>query len=137
MNTEPQRWLLPRSPDSPAVARRHITQACRGLARDLVDVTILLTSELVTNAVRYGHGQIRLHFTEDRDRVLVEVHDDGGGELTPHVVDPDPSAQNGRGLLLVEALSSEWGTTSTPDGGPGKRVWFQIRKAAQKRLVRD
>jgi hypothetical protein len=58
----------------------------------------------------------------DGDVVRVGVRDTGGG--TPPVGHPEPTAPSGRGLALVEALSSAWGTQVHPDG---KTVWFEGR----------
>jgi hypothetical protein len=53
--------------------------------------------------------------------VRVLVSDAGGG--VPTVGHPEPTAPSGRGLALVEALSTDWGTDSRPDG---KTVWFEV-----------
>ena len=57
----------------------------------------------------------------------VEVHD--GNPALPAKRQATPMDEGGRGIALVEALSSGWGAESTEDG---KRVWFEV--AAARRL---
>ena len=88
-----------------------------------MQVVVLLASELVSNAVVHGPeaGAVRIHVRIDGATVRVGVRDSGGG--TPTVGHPEPTAPSGRGLALVEALSSDWGIQSHPDG---KTVWFEV-----------
>jgi anti-sigma regulatory factor (Ser/Thr protein kinase) len=85
----------------------------------LADTVELLVSELVTNAVRHGAGDIGLRLIRT-DSLLCEVRDDGY-EL-PTLRRADVTAENGRGLQLVTALAERWGTQRTPTG---KVVWFE------------
>jgi len=55
------------------VARRHVAAACEGLSRDLVEVTLLLTSEVVTHAVASGGADIRLSLDQQERWLRVEV----------------------------------------------------------------
>ncbi len=124
-----QHWVLPREPTSPALARRHLRSAAAGLPRDLLEIALLLTSELVTNAVRYGGDHIVLSVADEPELLRVEVHDDG--PRVPSLGAAENHAVGGRGLLLVESLAQEWGTA--PGGSrsqPGKSVWFTLRKAS-------
>ena len=86
-------------------------------------VVELLTGELVSNAVVHGPhaGAVRVQVRIDGEVVRVGVRDSGGG--TPTVGHPEPTAPSGRGLALVEALSSAWGTQVHADG---KTVWFEV-----------
>jgi anti-sigma regulatory factor (Ser/Thr protein kinase) len=122
-------WVLPSHASSPAVARSHVAQACAGLARDLVEITLLLTSEVVTNAVVHGKGQIRMSLARDDRTLRIEVEDESPSH--PVAAQRGGLADGGRGLILLESLASEWGTVSAgPEGaaaGAGKRVWFQMR----------
>lgn len=95
----------------------------------LVETTELLVSELVTNAVhtsaglperQHGLPTVRLWLGADHERVLIQVWD--ADERMPVRHRPDPDAEHGRGLLLVEAFSEDWGTYR-PAGYPGKVVW--------------
>jgi anti-sigma regulatory factor (Ser/Thr protein kinase) len=84
---------------------------------------VLLTSELVTNAVRHAHLEdadvIRLEVTTQPHAVRVIVIDEGPG------FDPGRPATDrgtgGWGLKLVDALSDRWGTQAAPHG-----VWFEL-----------
>lgn len=124
-----QHWVLPKESSSPALARRHLRSAGTGLPRDLLEIALLLTSEIVTNAVKYGGDRIVLSITEEPELLRVEVHDDGS--RVPHLGAAENHAIGGRGLLLVESLAHEWGTA--PGRGrtpPGKSVWFTLRKTS-------
>ena len=120
-------WVLPSHATSPAKARRHVAEACRGLSRDLVDLTLLLTSEVVTNAIAHGRGHVRMSVSRGESDLRVDVEDKGAGRPCRSVTDPGPLAESGRGLVLLEALASEWGTTPSRPPSLGKRVWFRMR----------
>ncbi|MGW5094971.1 SpoIIE family protein phosphatase [Streptomyces nodosus] len=114
-------WTLPREPRSVGRAREY----ARGqlLAWDLeplVDTTELLVSELVTNALRYGEGEIRLRLLLDRTLVC-EVWD--SGLVQPRRRRARDTDEGGRGLQLVGLLSAAWGSRRTPHG---KTVWFEL-----------
>lgn len=98
----------------------------------------LLVSELVTNGVQASEGMIGCRYQgrwkpgvppvsmwlcSDRQSVLVQVWD--GSNRRPERKEVDLEAVGGRGLLLVEALSAEWGTY-TPERSTGKVVWALI-----------
>ena len=101
----------------------------------LADTAELLVSEIVTNAVRasapIAHQQcetgqaprpqqMRLWLTSDRHSVLIQVWDSDHHHPVPRDVGAD--AEDGRGLLLIETLSTQWGC-HVPDGQAGKIVW--------------
>ncbi len=99
----------------------------------LADTVELLVSEIATNAVRAsariarqrraGQVPVRLWLTSDRCSVLIQVWDADRHQPLPRHLGPD--AECGRGLLLVETLSAEWGYYQ-PDGPgrpAGKIVW--------------
>lgn len=114
-------WRLPREPRSVGRAR----ELARGqlIAWDLdelVDTTELLVSELVTNALRYGEGEIRLRLLRDRTLVC-EVWD--SGLVQPRRRRARDTDEGGRGLQLVGLLSTGWGSRRTPRG---KTVWFEL-----------
>ncbi|MDG9715667.1 SpoIIE family protein phosphatase [Streptomyces sp. DH24] len=113
-------WELPADPAVVADARR---RAARQLAQwdleELVFTTELVVSELVTNAIRYSAGPIRLRLI--RERALVcEVFD--GGATAPHLRHPRTTDEGGRGLLLVSQVTQRWGTRFVPDG---KIIWAE------------
>lgn len=87
----------------------------------LKDNALLVVSELVTNAVKQRDV---FQFVLDRDgeRALVEVTDAGPGK--PAVKNAGETDIGGRGLLLVEAISDDWGVRF--ETGGGKTVWAVI-----------
>ncbi|MEU0049651.1 SpoIIE family protein phosphatase [Streptomyces sp. NPDC006184] len=114
-------WTLPREPRSVGRAREY----ARGQLADwglepLIDTTELLVSELVTNALRYGEGDIRLRLLLDRTLVC-EVWD--SGLVQPRRRRARDTDEGGRGLQLVGLLSAAWGSRRTPRG---KTVWFEL-----------
>jgi anti-sigma regulatory factor (Ser/Thr protein kinase) len=114
---------FPDGPEAASAVRRWIRQSSRGLDRLLREDIVLLATELVTNAVRHGRGEVAVRLWPGPDVVRVEVSD-----ANPHRPEPggyDLDAEDGRGLLIVGALSSRWGTAPLP-GGAGKTVWFEL-----------
>jgi anti-sigma regulatory factor (Ser/Thr protein kinase) len=101
-----------------------------------VDTAELIVSELVTNAVQASAGltgsrydgrwtpgtpPVRVWLCSDRQRVVAAVWD-GSDRMPARTMPDDPEAERGRGLLLVETLSAEWGV-HTPARSSGKVVW--------------
>ncbi|MFI8218965.1 SpoIIE family protein phosphatase [Streptomyces sp. NPDC085932] len=113
-------WELPSDPAVVAEARRTATRQLAHWGLDeLVFTTELVVSELVTNAIRYSTGPIRLRLI--RERALVcEVFDNGA--TAPHLRHPRTTDEGGRGLLLVSQLTQRWGTRFIPDG---KIIWAE------------
>jgi len=86
------------------------------------DVAVLLTSELVTNAVSHvAAGAIELTVSCFCGELRVDVHDTSC--LLPVLVDAPADAETGRGLMLVATLAADWGAYSTP---AGKAVYFTL-----------
>ncbi|MFD4628047.1 SpoIIE family protein phosphatase [Streptomyces sp. NPDC058475] len=114
-------WTLPREPRSVGRAREYArTQLVSWGLGPLVDTAELLVSELVTNALRYGEGEIRLRLLLDRTLVC-EVWD--AGLVQPRRRRARDTDEGGRGLQLVGLLSAAWGSRRTPRG---KTVWFEL-----------
>ncbi|MGW0415263.1 SpoIIE family protein phosphatase [Streptomyces collinus] len=114
-------WTLPREPRSVGRAREYArAQLVAWDLEPLVDTTELLVSELVTNALRYGEGEIRLRLLLDRTLVC-EVWD--SGLVQPRRRRARDTDEGGRGLQLVGLLSAAWGSRRTPRG---KTVWFEL-----------
>ncbi|MFJ1972072.1 ATP-binding protein [Streptomyces sp. NPDC087903] len=118
-------WTFPAEPGAVRDARA----AVRGRLRDwglesLADLTALLVSELVTNALRHATGPIGVRLVRPAapgDVLRVEVSDpfpDLPRERTAR-----PEDESGRGLQLVAHTSRRWGTRP---GGVGKTVWFEL-----------
>jgi serine phosphatase RsbU (regulator of sigma subunit)/anti-sigma regulatory factor (Ser/Thr protein kinase) len=87
---------------------------------DLVPVTELLVSELVTNAIKYAKGEILLRLILDSGSLACEVHD--SSPALPRVLQVDKDAENGRGLHVVSQLASRWGARRNHSG---KVVWCE------------
>jgi anti-sigma regulatory factor (Ser/Thr protein kinase) len=120
------RVRLATGPAAPAEARRRVRDAIRSWQVPVdLDAALLLTSELVTNAVRHEAGQgaqaVVLAIARSRGRLRVDVHDTSCS--LPTVAEVPADAETGRGLLLVETLSDEWGFYRTP---AGKAVYFTL-----------
>jgi PAS domain S-box-containing protein len=114
-------WTLPREPRSVGRAREHARGRLQSWDLEpLVDTAELLVSELVTNALRYGEGDIRLRLLLDRTLVC-EVWD--AGLVQPRRRRARDTDEGGRGLQLVGLLSAAWGSRRTPRG---KTVWFEL-----------
>jgi anti-sigma regulatory factor (Ser/Thr protein kinase) len=94
------------------------------MSSDLVSIAQLLTSELVTNALSHGAGDIHLSLVDDKGQLLIEVTDES--RTSPRQRHVEPQDESGRGLMLLERLSSAWGVKPAP-GAQGKTVWFTLR----------
>jgi anti-sigma regulatory factor (Ser/Thr protein kinase) len=87
-------------------------------------VAVLLTSELVTNAIRHEPGEtVMLVIACTRGQLRVDVHDTSRSVPVPVPVDAPADAETGRGLMLVASLSTDWGYYRTP---AGKAVYFTL-----------
>jgi anti-sigma regulatory factor (Ser/Thr protein kinase) len=115
----------PQKPLRPTVLqKRRVTLAAEPAAAGSVDasIAVLLTSELVTNAIRHEQGDtITLVITCAYGQLHVDVHDTSC--TLPVPMDGSPDAETGRGLVLVASLSSSWGYYRTPTG---KAVYFTL-----------
>jgi anti-sigma regulatory factor (Ser/Thr protein kinase) len=116
---------LPHGLAASAIARRHVEAAGAEWHQEVRGVALLLTSELVTNAVVHGSAPVSLLLRHGPGRVRIEVSDTGSD--LPARPDPQLTAtgESGRGLQLVDALASDWGSEPHPTG-PGKITWFEL-----------
>jgi len=110
-------------PIAAAQARAQVRAAIRGWDVPVdPDVAILLTSELVTNAVTHGTGEpVTLAIDCSGGRLRVDVHDTSCA--LPLLSEAPGDAETGRGLMLVASLAAEWGFYRTP---VGKAVYFTL-----------
>jgi anti-sigma regulatory factor (Ser/Thr protein kinase) len=116
-------------PSAVPCARLHTRQILWewGLA-DLCESGELLVSELTTNAVRVSQSldpasPVRLWLLSDKQCLIVVVWD--SSPRRPVRMDVVGDAEGGRGLLLVEAISENWGWFTPRDIG-GKCVWCEV-----------
>ena len=108
------------------MARAHVREACRHLSDDRLGDAVLLTSELVGNALRHGRPPAELVIDSLPDAVTIGVGDRNPTLPGTTPSEPDPEQTSGRGLLIVQALSTRWGVTPRREGGAGKTVWFTV-----------
>jgi len=116
--------LAPR-PASAAEARQFVSRLLDGVSDEAHDIGVLLTSELVTNALLYAQGRITVRVVPAGGAVRVIVQDGNHQAVRPRSVGLD--ATSGRGLALVEQLSASWGVVLVEDDG--KEVWFEVPRA--------
>jgi len=104
-------------------AREIVAQACETWRLPhLVDDAQLIITELVSNGVRHAKSDLYLLIML-RDRYLHLSVADASGDV-PRRVLPDPNnGEGGRGLLLIDAVATAWGSSPTPDG---KVVWATL-----------
>lgn len=120
---------LPPDPRSVSAARRFVDARVPDLDDDTRDSLLLLTSELVTNAVVHARTELEVGVTlTDRD-VLVTVHDLDLGRSEQRGDERD----GGRGLPLVEALSEATGRVA--HSGGGKTAWFRLARPGAGRAA--
>jgi anti-anti-sigma regulatory factor/anti-sigma regulatory factor (Ser/Thr protein kinase) len=113
---------------APAAARQYVRDVLEywrlALPDDgVIDRAELLADELVTNAVLHARTSLRLRLELYGDLLHVAVHDASPRLL--RLVPDDPHSEAGRGLGLLERLSTAWGVHQRPDGG--KVVWCTLR----------
>lgn len=109
--------------DAPRAARRAVAACCTraGAGKTCSDSAELMTSEVVTNAMLHSNGPVTFGVECGGPLLRVEVGDDDARR--PSVPEQDETAESGRGMRIVQALSSAWGVQTTPTG---KLVWFEV-----------
>ena len=113
---------LPSDPTSASAARSFVADTLEtwGVGTYVLQRAVLLTSEVVTNAIVHARSPLTLVVTSTPATVRIGVRD--GSRQLPRQSGGD-ELNRGRGLLLVEALADRWGTA--PEGH-GKTVWFEL-----------
>ena len=109
---------------SVAASRNWSTGHLRSLytdAQGLYEDVALVVSELATNSVRASASPFRLALEVHHDMVRVEVTDDAAG--LPTLRQPDVGDAQGRGLIIVSVLASDWGVISDAES---KTVWAEL-----------
>jgi two-component sensor histidine kinase len=104
-------------------ARHFVRDRLPRLADDTVDALLLMTSELVTNAVIHARTPLEVGVTVSRDCVLVSVHD---LDLARPSQLPYSDRDGGRGLGMVSVLADEHAMEQ--HDGDGKTAWFRVRR---------
>jgi anti-sigma regulatory factor (Ser/Thr protein kinase) len=129
--TAPIRPTVMRERRIPLTAGPAAAAAARSQVRAAIDawnvpvdppVAVLLTSELVTNAITHAAGEtVSLVITCTHGHLRVDVHDTSCSAPVP--VDAPADAEAGRGLMLIASLSADWGYYRTR---AGKAVYFTL-----------
>jgi anti-sigma regulatory factor (Ser/Thr protein kinase) len=121
--------VLPCDPRAASLGRRFAVDRLTGWgvmsgdpAWDALEDVSLITSELVGNASRFCTTDIILGVVAQRDHIHMAITDDNPTPARPRAANPD--AAGGRGLCIVEALTSSWG--QTPFDGNTKTVWANV-----------
>ncbi|MFF0667580.1 SpoIIE family protein phosphatase [Streptomyces tendae] len=116
-------WTLPADASVVGTARRLVDRQLAAWNLDeAVYTTELVVSELVTNAIRYGKGPVRLRLIRDRGRLLTEVTD--ANSASPHLRRARENDEGGRGLFIVMRLSTHWGVRHSRHA---KTIWSEQR----------
>jgi anti-sigma regulatory factor (Ser/Thr protein kinase) len=116
-------FRLPAEPTAAAVARAMVEAVGSDLPEPILLDAKLLTTEVVTNAIRHARGtQAVIVRVRRNNHVRVEVVDQG------LMFDPQPQtastqAGSGLGLVLVDAIANAWGVDRDESG---KKVWFEL-----------
>ncbi|MEU6549333.1 ATP-binding protein [Streptomyces sp. NPDC046915] len=121
-------FVFPAAPASVAPARAGVreTLTAWGIDGDAADSAVLITSELVTNALTHSASErIVCRLLATPGRLRIEVEDQNRGSLRPVPRQAGPDDQSGRGLMLVEALSSDWGVAGLAHRY-GRAVWAEL-----------
>ncbi|MFI9271447.1 SpoIIE family protein phosphatase [Kitasatospora sp. NPDC052896] len=113
-------WELPTEPTAAGDARTATTAKLGEWGLDELSFTTeLIVSELVTNALRYAPGPIRVRLIRDRC-LTCEVSDTG--HTSPHLRYAANDDEGGRGLFIISQVTQRWGTRYTPSG---KTIWAE------------
>jgi anti-sigma regulatory factor (Ser/Thr protein kinase) len=121
-------FRLPAVPRSVGVARTRARQALHRwqVPAPAVENAVLIVSELTTNVLSHTDSQAFVCFLrDDDDRLHVEVMDQHRGPGAPWVRAARPGDEHGRGLALIQALSTAWGVADVPDAR-GQAVWASL-----------
>jgi anti-sigma regulatory factor (Ser/Thr protein kinase) len=122
---------IPRDSRAPAVARHLVDELDGVIAPEIADPARLLLSEVVTNAVRHGEGDVvRVLLDAGRDGALrCEITDAGQGFVPVERTKPSTEV-GGWGLHLLETMSRTWGVLEDRT-----RVWFELVAGAPETLL--
>lgn len=117
----------PGEPRSIAAARHFVAETLTGLSQEMLDVLVLMVSELATNSVVHAHSPFRVRVEQGARAVRIEVHDQDSGRI--EIAHATPEDLHGRGLSMVDVLSDDWGVSRSATEA-GKTVWFTLNLPA-------
>ncbi|MEU9476525.1 amino acid permease [Streptomyces sp. NPDC048191] len=113
-------WGVVPEPATVATVRTAVTKQLGDWELDdLAFTTELIVSELVTNAIRYVGGPIRVRLIRDRT-LICEVSDTG--HTAPNLRHAASDEEGGRGLFIIAQMTHQWGTRYTR---LGKTIWTE------------
>lgn len=119
---DPLALELPRAPEAPGIARQQLARSFgAALEADQLQTVRLLTSELVTNALLHGAGNITLLASLHDHLLHVEVIDEGEGLDRTAPARRGPDYVGGYGLRIVDSEASRWGVRHGTT-----HVWFEL-----------
>ncbi|MFD8075551.1 ATP-binding SpoIIE family protein phosphatase [Streptomyces sp. NPDC059718] len=114
-------WNLPADPAAVSAARKHVTAKMTTWGLEgATPTTVLIASELVTNAIRHAQPPVRLRLIRCATGLTCEVTD--GSTTSPHLRRARTFDESGRGLFIVAQLTQRWGTRHHPQG---KTIWAE------------
>jgi anti-anti-sigma regulatory factor len=114
--------------DAPRIARELTFHTCWGWGLpDLATPAKIVSSELVTNAVRHAGTVIDLTLALRDGQLRVSVRD--GTQQLVRMQTPAESDDHGRGLLIVDSIATAWGNVPIADG---KAVWATLRVSSRR-----
>ncbi|MCW2616399.1 MAG: regulatory protein [Frankiales bacterium] len=113
-------------------ARAFVTSHAPPLPPDTHDALLLLTSELVTNAVLHARTPLEVGITVSEAAIVVTVHD---LDLSRPEQQPYESREGGWGLGLVAALAEE--SAMEPHAEGGKTAWFRLPRGESPHVGDD
>jgi signal transduction histidine kinase len=127
-----RREAVPCDPSGATVGRHALTAALtetlqsagsedRAADEELIYEAGVVATELLSNAARACRSRIALRLDVHHGSIRIEVYDDGPGVPVPRQVRTDEVS--GRGLRIVDSLSTSWGTIPRP---AGKSVWSEM-----------
>ena len=115
--------LLPPEARSSSMSRRFVEHALERWELDaLADVAVLLTSELVTNAIVHAQTEVEVTITRDDPKTITVAVSDSSRNA-PRLQRHADDAGTGRGLGILDALAASWDVVS---GAAGKTVRFTL-----------
>ena len=120
---------LPADASAPSEARAFVTaqlSSTRLPADVAAEDVVLVTSELVTNAVNAGGTTLEVEIRASPHQVELVVSDDAEGWPAPAA--PQENDLTGRGLQIVDHLTHSWGTTRGTHGKSVVASWFDSRR---------
>ncbi|MFD7056253.1 ATP-binding protein [Streptomyces mirabilis] len=91
----------------------------------LAEDVLVVVSELVTNAIKHGHGAVGLRVRCYDGELLLEVSDDNPSPAQLRAAADDDVC--GRGLFLVALLSRDWGV-----GDDGRTTWAAFHNQLER-----